>query len=131
MDYFLIAKVEQLYGKDGFVRLEAHSDFPERYLSLEKVYIDFWGDKKTFYVEDVKDVKGKKFMCVEYSSFGGAHMVWRLLLEHGIDPKKDCKAFLEGKTHDNVVMAVKDGVVDVGPQGADVIRRGQARTHIA
>ena len=59
MDYFLIAKVEQLYGKDGFVRLEAHSDFPERYLSLEKVYIDFWGDKKTFYVEDVKDVKGK------------------------------------------------------------------------
>jgi 16S rRNA processing protein RimM len=59
LDYFLIAKVQQLYGKDGCVRLESHSDFPERYLSLKKVYIDFWGDKKMFYVEDVKDVKGK------------------------------------------------------------------------
>ena len=59
MDYFLIARVEQLYGKDGFVRLKSYSDFPERYLNLKKVYIDFWGDKKIFYVEDVKDVKGK------------------------------------------------------------------------
>jgi len=59
LDYFLIARVEQLYGKDGFVRLKSYSDFPERYLNLKKVYIDFWGDKKIFYVEDVKDVKGK------------------------------------------------------------------------
>ena len=59
MDYFLIARVDQLYGKDGFVRLKSYSDFPERYLNLKKVYIDFWGDKKIFYVEDVKDVKGK------------------------------------------------------------------------
>lgn len=59
MDYFLIARVKQLYGKDGFVRLRSYSDFPERYLSLKKVYIDFWGDKKIFYVEDVKDVNGK------------------------------------------------------------------------
>ena len=59
MAYFLIARVEQLYGKDGFVRLRSYSDFPERYLSLKKVYIDFWGDKKIFYVEDVKDVNGK------------------------------------------------------------------------
>jgi len=59
LDYFLIARVDQLYGKDGFVRLKSYSDFPERYLNLKKVYIDFWGDKKIFYVEDVKDVKGK------------------------------------------------------------------------
>lgn len=62
MDYFLIARVEQLYGKDGFVRLKSYSDFPKRYLNLKKVYIDFWGDKKTFYVEDVKDVKGRIIM---------------------------------------------------------------------
>jgi len=59
LDYFLIARVEQLYGKDGFVRLKSYSDFPERYYKLKKVYIDFWGDKKIFYVEDVKDIKGK------------------------------------------------------------------------
>ena len=59
MEYFLIARVEQLYGKDGFVRLKSYSDFPERFLSLKKVYIDFWGDKKIFYVEDVKNVNGR------------------------------------------------------------------------
>jgi 16S rRNA processing protein RimM len=59
LDYFLVARVEQIYGKDGFVRLNSFSDFPERYLILKKVYLDFWGDKKTFYVEDVKDIKGQ------------------------------------------------------------------------
>ena len=67
MDYFLIARIEQLYGKDGFVRLRSFSDFPERYLSLRKVYIDFWGDKKTFYVEDVKDVNGK--IIIKFKKF--------------------------------------------------------------
>lgn len=74
-------------------------------------------------IKNLKDIKGKRFMCVEYSSFGGAHMAWRLLVENGIDPKKDCKTFLEGKTHDNVVMAVKDGVVDVGTVRSDTLER--------
>ncbi len=59
MEYFLIAKVEQNYGKDGYVKLRSYSDFPDRFLSLTKVSIDFWGDKKTFYVENVKDINGK------------------------------------------------------------------------
>jgi ribosomal 30S subunit maturation factor RimM len=61
LKYFLIARIEQTFGKDGFVRLQSFSDFPERFLSLKKVYLDFWGDKKTFYVEDVKDVKGEVY----------------------------------------------------------------------
>ncbi len=59
MEYILIAKVEQVYGKDGYVKLRSFSDFPERFLSLKIVYIDFWGDKKTFSVEDIKDINGK------------------------------------------------------------------------
>lgn len=59
MDYYLIARIDQLYGKDGFVSLKLFSDFPERFFDLKKVYIDFWGDKKTFYIESVKDVNGK------------------------------------------------------------------------
>jgi len=59
LEYVLIAKVEQVYGKDGYVKLESFSDFPEQFLKLEKVYIDFWGDKKSFYVEDFNDLKGK------------------------------------------------------------------------
>ena len=59
MEYFLIAKVDQLYGKDGYVRLQLFSDFPERFKGLKKVFLDFWGDKKIFYVDDVKELNGK------------------------------------------------------------------------
>lgn len=79
--------------------------------------------RKDSNVKNLQDIKGKKFMCVKYSSFGGAHMAWRLLLKNGIDPKKDCRAFLEGKTHDNVVMAVKNGVADVGTVRSDTLER--------
>lgn len=79
--------------------------------------------RKNSRVNELKDIKGKRFMCVKYSSFGGAHMAWRLLLESGIDPKKDCTAFMEGKTHDNVVMAVKKGIVDVGTVRSDTLER--------
>lgn len=76
-------------------------------------------------INDISQIKGKKFMCVKYSSFGGGHMVWRLLVENGIDPKKDCAAFLEGKKHDNVVLAVKNGSVDVGTVRTDTLERMQ------
>lgn len=59
MEYILIARIEQTFGRNGFVRIQSFSDFPDRFFSLKKVYIDFWGDKKTFYVEYVKDIKGK------------------------------------------------------------------------
>jgi ABC-type phosphate/phosphonate transport system substrate-binding protein len=79
--------------------------------------------RKNRNIRELKDIKGKKFMCVKYSSFGGAHMAWRLLVESGIDPKKDCATFLEGKTHDNVVLAVKKGLVDVGTVRSDTLER--------
>ena len=79
--------------------------------------------RKNSNIKTLHDIKGKRFMCVKYSSFGGAHMAWRLLLKNGINPKKDCKAFLEGKTHDNVVMAVKNGSADVGTVRSDTLER--------
>jgi 16S rRNA processing protein RimM len=65
--YYLIASIEQLSGNNGFVRIKAYSDFPERFLNLQKTYIDFWGDKKVFFVEEVRKqrdnylLKFKKF----------------------------------------------------------------------
>jgi two-component system, LuxR family, sensor histidine kinase TtrS len=79
--------------------------------------------RKNSKINELKDIKDKKFMCVKYSSFGGAQMAWRLLVESGIDPKKHCAAFLEGQTHDNVVMAVKNGIVDVGTVRSDTLER--------
>lgn len=67
MEYILIARIEQLYGKDGFVKLKVFSDFPDRFLNLKKVYIDFWGDKKRFFVEDVNDLKGK--IIIKFKKF--------------------------------------------------------------
>ncbi len=81
-------------------------------------------------IKSVRDVKGRKLMCVKYSSFGGAQMAWRMLLNQGVDPKRDCTAFLEGGTHDNVVMAVKKGEADVGTVRSDTLERMEAEGKI-
>ena len=77
LEYILIAKVEQVYGKDGYVKLESFSDFPDRFLKLEKVFFDFWGDKKTFYIEDVKDLSGK--LVIKFKRFDSPRDVSVLL----------------------------------------------------
>jgi two-component system sensor histidine kinase TtrS len=76
-------------------------------------------------VQSIDQIRGKKFMCVKYSSFGGAQMAWRLLLENGIDPKKDCASFLEGNKHDNVVLAIQNGTAEVGTVRSDTLERMQ------
>lgn len=86
--------------------------------------------RKNSRIDTLRDIRGKRFMCVKFSSFGGAHMAWRLLLESGIDPKKDCAAFTEGGTHDNVVFAVQKGVVDVGTVRSDTLERMEAEGKI-
>lgn len=86
--------------------------------------------RKDSRINTLNDIRGKRFMCVKYSSFGGGQMAWRLLLENGINPKTDCAKFLEGKTHDNVVMAVKNGKADVGTVRSDTLERMQAEGKI-
>jgi 16S rRNA processing protein RimM len=55
-DFFSIAKISSLFGRNGFVKVELNSDFPERFNELDKVFVDFWGDKKMLYVDDLKRV---------------------------------------------------------------------------
>ena len=74
-------------------------------------------------IKTLEDLKGHSFMCVNYSSFGGGHMAWRLMLENGIDPQKDCSKFIEGNKHDNVILAIKAGVVDAGTVRSDTLER--------
>jgi ABC-type phosphate/phosphonate transport system substrate-binding protein len=84
-------------------------------------------------IQTLADIKGKKFMCVKKSSFGGGQMAWRLLLENGIDPLKDFATFAEGKKHDNVVLAVKSGVMDAGTVRSDTLERmaGEGKINMA
>jgi len=45
-------------------------------------------------------------------------------LKNGIDPKRDCR-LIEGGKHDNVVLAVKNGTVDIGTVRTDTLERMQ------
>ena len=55
--FYSIARIVSLIGKDGFVKVESYSGFQEGFEKLHKVYIDFWGDKKIFTVENVKEYR--------------------------------------------------------------------------
>lgn len=56
-EYFLIAKIVSASGKNGFVKINSYSDFPERFFNLKKVFVDFFNVKKEITVEDVKQEK--------------------------------------------------------------------------
>ena len=112
------ARFEKKYGLEAIVTMNNRKSIA----ALDK----FGGvifTRKGRNISKLNDIRGKKFMCVKYSSFGGAQMAWRLLLESGINPMKDCTSFQEGGTHDNVVMAVKKGSVDVGTVRSDTLER--------
>jgi 16S rRNA processing protein RimM len=66
-DFFLIAKIVSVFGKEGFVRISSFSDFPERFFSLQKVYIDFFEDKKEFFVQKIR--KHKNDFLLKFQNF--------------------------------------------------------------
>jgi len=55
-EYFLIAKIISVYSKNGFLKTNIYSEYPERFKFLKKVFIDFWGDKKLFFIEEIKEI---------------------------------------------------------------------------
>ncbi len=81
-------------------------------------------------VQALPQLKGKKFMCVKMSSFGGAQMGFRHLIEKGINPFKDFTGLKEGFKHDNVVISVKNGLVDAGTVRSDTLERMDAEGKI-
>lgn len=77
-------------------------------------------------VNSLEDVKGKTFMCVKKSSFGGYQMAMRELIDAGVNPETDCAKFIEGEKHDNVALAVLNGAVEVGTVRTDTLERMDA-----
>ena len=74
-------------------------------------------------INSVSDLKGKTFMAVKKSSFGGWQMAYMELLDQGIDPFKDLASLEFGGKHDNVVLAIQNGVVDAGTVRTDTLER--------
>lgn len=103
-------ELEQGYGVNRIATLKE--------LRLGRIYSKYGGviftrsDRTD--IKKLSDLKGKSFIGVSEDSLGGWLMAWRELKENGIDPHKDFKGLSFGETHDEVVYAVRDGLVDVG-----------------
>ena len=77
------------------------------------------------------DLKGKKIMGVQESSFGGWQMAYKEFLDQGIDPASAFASLQFGNSHDNVVYAVQNGAVDAGTVRTDTLERMAAAGDIA
>lgn len=69
------------------------------------------------------DLKGKSFMAVEKSSFGGWQMAYKEMVDAGINPDTDFRKLEFGGKHDNVVLGVQNGVFDAGTVRTDTLER--------
>ncbi len=74
-------------------------------------------------INSIADLKGKRFMAVKDSSFGGWQMAYKELLNQGLDPMQDFTSLQFGGTHDNVVLSVQNGEVDAGTVRTDTLER--------
>ncbi len=65
-------------------------------------------------IEHLRDLKGKSFVAVAATSFGGWQAVWWELRERGIDPHRDFVDLSFAGSHEAVVYAVHNGTFDAG-----------------
>jgi 16S rRNA processing protein RimM len=65
-EYFFIAKITSS-GKDGFVKTDFISGFSDHLDRLRIVYLDFWGKKKKFFIEDTS--RQKKSIYLKFKNF--------------------------------------------------------------
>ncbi|MDX9766630.1 MAG: PhnD/SsuA/transferrin family substrate-binding protein [Ectothiorhodospiraceae bacterium] len=97
------------------------------------IYSDFGGvvftrvdrvDLQTF-----RDLRRRRFMAVDEYSFGGHLAALREIHRAGLNPERDFDLSFGG-THDAVVYAVRDGLVDAGTVRTDTLERMAAEGKI-
>jgi len=74
-------------------------------------------------INTLNDLRGKTFMAVSKSSFGGWQMAYKEILDTGITPAADFASLEFGGKHENVVLAVLNGAVDAGTVRTDTLER--------
>jgi two-component system, LuxR family, sensor histidine kinase TtrS len=82
-------------------------------------------------ISDFKDMKGKVLMCAKFSSAGGWLFQKGAMVQGGLAPEKDCAKVIEGKTHDEVVYAVRDKKADVGTVRTNILESMQRERKIS
>jgi ABC-type phosphate/phosphonate transport system substrate-binding protein len=69
--------------------------------------------KKGSGITKAEDLKGKKVMSLKFRRAAGAYTFQTYhMFQKGIDPHKDFASFKEGKKQDDLVLAVKAGIID-------------------
>ncbi|WP_457576027.1 PhnD/SsuA/transferrin family substrate-binding protein [Desulfomarina sp.] len=81
-------------------------------------------------ITNCENLRGKRFMAVDRHSFGGWIAAWYHFLSHGLEPSRDFSSLQFGGTHDAVVYAVRDGLVDGGTIRSDTLERMAAEGKI-
>ncbi len=74
-------------------------------------------------IDSIEDLRGKTFLAVEKSSFGGWQMAYKVFLDAGIDPFTELQKLEFVGKHENVVLAVQNGTVDAGTVRTDTLER--------
>lgn len=74
-------------------------------------------------IRELRDLKGKRFLAVKESSFGGWQMAWRELKTAGINPFEAFSSLAFAGTHDAVVFGVLDRRADAGCVRTDTLER--------
>ncbi len=73
-DFYLVAEIKEVFKKkEGFLSVLPVTDFPERFISGLKVYIDVFNDKNPFVIEKVIEEKGK--LLLKFKNFNTAEDV--------------------------------------------------------
>jgi two-component system sensor histidine kinase TtrS len=73
-------------------------------------------------IQSLADLKGKSFAAVDEAAFGGFQMAWGELKKAGVDPFADLPDLrFMGFPQDEIVYAVRDGLVDAGTVRTDIL----------
>lgn len=113
------ASLERKYGVEALVTME-NSRLGQSLTSFGGV-IFTRADRDDLNGHD--DFVGKSFLAVDERSFGGYHMAWFHLLQHGFDPHEKFSSIAFAGTHDGVVNGVLAGTVDLGTVRSDTLER--------
>ncbi len=113
-------ELERLYGVNRIATL-INQNLPGQQTTIFGGVIFVRADRDD--LKNIQDMHDQAFMAVEQRSFGGWIMCWRELHRLGIDPARFFSSLSYGKTHDAVVLAVKNGKVDGGTVRTDTLER--------
>ncbi len=85
-EFFLVARILSIAGKDGFVKIELFTDYPERFYKLKKIFIDFFNDKKELKIQSVKKLGNS--ILLKFENFNSSKDV-NILVSKNLFIKED------------------------------------------